>query len=343
MAVTSRILDFIRKNRRIVITGLSALIVGFLLGLLYAYILSPVEYFDTTPDLLRRDLQVDYMRMAIDSYQVNRDINLAVRRWLALGPDVAPQILVEIQQNRGNQNPQAILAYGQDVQRALEQISPVPKPVEPPSEPATAPWGRYLLIGLMVLVILGVVAALVYFFMRITRRYSSGVVTPAMQAQKYSRQAEQTDYGALGLTDPLTRTLTTYVLGDDLYNESFSINSPAGEFLGEYGVEISERIGVGEPKRVTAMEVWLFDKSDIKTATKVLMSPNAYNDPALRQRLEAKGELVLVEPQRQVLLETAALQMLVTVTDVEYGAGPLPPESYFERITLELAIWPREG
>ena len=66
--------------------------------------------------------------------------------------------------------------------------------------------------------------------------------------------------------------MTTYVLGDDLYDESFSIDTASGDFLGEYGVGVSETIGVGEPKKVTALEIWLFDKNDIKTATKVLMS-----------------------------------------------------------------------
>jgi hypothetical protein len=28
--------------------------------------------------------------------------------------------------------------------------------------------------------------------------------------------------------------------------------------------------------------------------------------------------------------------LLATVVDLEYGKGPLPDESYFERITLEL-------
>jgi hypothetical protein len=75
----------------------------------------------------------------------------------------------------------------------------------------------------------------------------------------------------------------------------------------------------------------------------VLMSQHAYNDPAIRSRLEPKGELVVVTPQAQILLETATLQLLATVVDLEYGRGPQPADSYFERITLELAIWPRQG
>jgi hypothetical protein len=28
---------------------------------------------------------------------------------------------------------------------------------------------------------------------------------------------------------------------------------------------------------------------------------------------------------------------------MEYGTGAMPPHSHFERITLELAVWPRSG
>jgi hypothetical protein len=111
--------------------------------------------------------------------------------------------------------------------------------------------------------------------------------------------------------------------------------------LGECGVGISETIGVGDPKKVTAFEVWLFDKNDIQTVTKVLMSSHAYNDVATLQRLESKGEPILVEAGKQFVLETAALQLMATVSDVEYGQGALPDSSYFERVTLELAIWPK--
>ena len=69
--------------------------------------------------------------------------------------------------------------------------------------------------------------------------------------------------------------MTTYVMGDDLYDGSISIDTQGGDFLGEYGVGVSEIIGVGDPKKVTALEIWLFDKNDIKTATKVLMSAHA--------------------------------------------------------------------
>jgi hypothetical protein len=71
------------------------------------------------------------------------------------------------------------------------------------------------------------------------------------------------------------------------------------------------------------------------------MSPHAFNDMGIRSRLEPKGELVLVEPQKQVILETETLQLLATIVDLQYGDGALPSSSYFDRLTLELAIWPK--
>jgi hypothetical protein len=233
-------------------------------------------------------------------------------------------------------DPAVIKSYG-------ELVTTVLKNQPPTQEQPTSSGNKNLIIIGIVAVVLVVFAAAGIYLYRLLGKRGSGEVTPTMQAVEMSRKAEKTDFEQLGLAPPITQTMTTYVLGDDLYDESFSIDTQAGEFMGEYGVGVSESIGVGDPKKVTALEIWLFDKNDIKTATKVLMSKHAFNDPSIRARLEPKGELVVVEPQSQVLLETATLQLLVTVVDLEYGRGPLPADSYFERITLELAIWPRQG
>jgi hypothetical protein len=137
----------------------------------------------------------------------------------------------------------------------------------------------------------------------------------------------------------MAQFMSSYQLSDDLFDESFSIDSPAGEFLGECGVSISETIGVGEPKKSTALEVWVFDKNDIQTVTKVIMSAHAFADAAIRQRLEAKGEPFLAEKGGQAVLETATLRLVARIVDMAYGEGALPEGSFFEKLILELAIW----
>lgn len=145
----------------------------------------------------------------------------------------------------------------------------------------------------------------------------------------------------LGLVPPITQAMTTYVLGYDLYDESFSVESLSGDFIGEFGASIIERIGKSEPRKFAALEVWMFEEHDIKTVTKVLMSFRAYYDPLIRKRLEPKGELLLIEPQKQITLETVSLQLLVSVVDLVYGKDGAPSNSYFERVTLEMAVWPK--
>jgi hypothetical protein len=140
---------------------------------------------------------------------------------------------------------------------------------------------------------------------------------------------------------PVSQFMTTYMQGDEQYDDSFSIDNPMGEFLGECGVGISDTIGVGDPKKVAAFEVWLFDKNDIQTVTKVLMGEHTFSDPASQQRLMSKGEPILAEPGKRILLETATLQLEARIVDMNYGQGPLPPNSYFDRLTLELAVWPK--
>ena len=96
---------------------------------------------------------------------------------------------------------------------------------------------------------------------------------------------------------------------------------------------------LGDPKKVAAFEVWLFDKNDIQTVTKVLMSAHAFEDDAIRQRLEAKGEPLLVEPGSQAVLDTATLRLVARIVDMSYGEGALPDNSFFEGLILELAVW----
>lgn len=331
-AVSAIVRNNLRNTTTAIIVGA---ILGLLLGLLVGWVIWPVQWTDGTPEVLRADLQEDYLRMTIESFSRNpNDLDSAVRRWNELGEAASPT-LARVQQNPGNLDPNAIQQYVNVVQAATGPI-----PAAPGAEaPSTA---SNLVIYAAIAVILVLFAVGAFYLMRLLRR-GSGTVTPVMQGAEISRQVEKTDFQSLGLAPPITQTMTTYVLGDDLYDESFSIDTGGGEFLGEYGVGVSETIGVGEPKKVAALEIWLFDKNDIKTATKVLMSEHAYNDPNIRARLEPKGELVVVKPQEQILLETATLQLLATVVDMEYGTGAMPQKSYFERITLELAVWPRSG
>lgn len=321
-----------------VLVLLSALI-GFLVGLTWAYGVAPVEWTNVPPSWLGATYKEHYLRMAIDSYGANHDVQTAVQRYNWLGPDAAA-ILDTIVANPGNQNPATVAEFS----TMLQVVAPLPGPVEtetPGESGDGSALTSALLIGGILLVVGGVGYLTIRYLLPLFRRSGGGAPTPAQQARELSRQAEMTDYVAMGEEPPIAQFMTTYVLGDDLFDDSFSIDTPAGEFMGECGIGISETIGVGEPKKVAAFELWLFDKNDIQTVTKVLMSKHAFNDPATYQRLENKGQPILIETGKQVVLETAALQLVATISDMDYGQGALPEGSFFDRLTLEIAVWPK--
>ena len=334
-AVTAMTKNYLQDRRAMLILGV---ILGLLLGLIIGWGLWPVQWTDATPEVLRTDLQQDYLRMTIDSYYRNGNTNLAMQRYNNLGEDAASTYNYLLT-DPGYLSPADVQGFGQMVTSVTG--APIPTTTAPTTEEGGGTTSQLVIFAsIAVILVLLVIAGI--FVYRLFRK-STAPPTPVTQGAEISRQAERTDFQSLGLAQPITQTMTTYVLGDDLYDESFSIDTAGGEFLGEYGVGVSETVGVGEPKKVAALEVWLFDKNDIKTATKVLMSEHAYNDPNIRARLEPKGELIVVKPREEVLLETKTLQLLATVVDMEYGAGAAPQKSYFERITLELAVWPRSA
>ena len=170
--------------------------------------------------------------------------------------------------------------------------------------------------------------------------------TPAAPVQNQSAfkpplfgNGKQSSSSPVQKQKPVAQFMSTYAFGDDRYDESFTFDAPNGEFLGECGVSISDIIGVGEPKKISAFDIWLFDKNDIQTVTKVLMSRHSFEDASTRQRLEIRGEPILAEPGAQFVLQTATLRLEGRIVDVMYGDMPLPEDSYFQRSTVELAIY----
>lgn len=324
------IVNFVKE--RPIVALVVALLIGLMIGLALGWGPLAVEWIDQPADKLRADLRLEYMSMTVDSFRVNADVDLAAKRYSDLGP-YAYETFQKLKETPGKVDPTLLQIFESEM--AVRGLMNPNAPISPPDSSSSILnvfiWGAVialLLVGL----------AFGFYLFRGPRR-SGGPQTAAQQAAEFSRSTEKTDYSAVSDTPPVAQYVTTYVLGDDLFDDSFSIDSQGGEFLGECGVGISETIGVGDPKKVAAFEVWMFDKNDIQTVTKVLMSPHAFNDPSFRAKLESKGEMFLVDNHKQVMLETQTLQMVVTVVDVQFGQGGLPSDSYFDRLTLELAIW----
>jgi hypothetical protein len=331
-------MDAIRSitERKIVVLILG-IILGIVIGVLYAWVVQPVEWVDGTPADLRQDLRVDFLRMAVDSYASNLDADLALERYGSLG-DFGSETLDLVGETPAEVDPSAI----QKFQALLAVEEPTGDKTDEESEPVAASGST---ASRLILPVCGAtlgLGALLAVALLIRRRLEG---KEEVFEDVFATPEQEMPFEAFEDADPmevqrdqaLATFRTTYTIGDDLYDDSFSIENPAsGDFLGECGVGIAEAIGVGEPKKVSAFEIWLFDKNDIQTVTKILLSGYSFKDDESRNRLAAKGDPILAESGEGVVLDTASLRVEARIVDMNYGSGALPQESFFERMTIEL-------
>jgi hypothetical protein len=344
-------------------TGILGLVVGLFIGLVVlGWWLWPVKWYDAAPSNLHPGYQDWWMRMSIISYGATGDAATAKAEYDAL-MEFGPTVLASVQASPGNIDPNLINQYAAAVSATPALPAQTSAPGSTPTTTApggttatTAPGttpaagsttkgrsnlGTLLLVMCVITLLVG--AAIVVYIV-LQGRKKNAQPAPGMETISSEEVAptQWTNYPAATEPAPMVQFMASYKGGDDLFDDSFSIDSPSGEFLGECGVGISETIGVGVPKKVTAFEVWLFDKNDIQTVTKVLMSDHAFNDPTIRQKLEAKGEPFQAVAGGQTILETATLRLVARVVDMAYGQGSMPENSYFDSLVLELAIWQKQ-
>ncbi len=325
----------------------AALIAGIALGVLYAWLIQPVQLVDADISQLREDLRVDYLRMVIGSYATDSDAEVAIQRYESLGEN-KDATLSEVGESPGEVGPsdlqkfQALVAVESPSEAPLAETTETDEATAS-TEPTTASTettsaSRYILPVCLGTLALGAMLGIALVLRRrIEARENDFESDFTPNAIDDAHDVDLESEMEIPSDGPLATFRTTYTIGDDLYDDSFSVESPAsGDFLGECGVGIAEAIGVGDPKKVSAFEVWLFDKNDIQTVTKIIMSKYTFSDEETRSQLAAKGDPVMAEGGEVVELETASLRVEARIVDISYGEGALPKESFFDRMTIEL-------
>lgn len=327
---------------RTVLVGLGAFIVGFFIGLfVFGWGLTPVEYTGGGPQHLAETDQELYLITLARLYSIDNNqehVRNALGRW-----DGSTEAICRLAvQTRPVNPPEAQRLDALALALNAEGCAGITvTPAEEAADEGGGLGGVVIVLGLILLFVF--IIALILFAIR---RPTSSTRREPVEYPSEMPVASR----AMGLEDdedihatPIARFQTTFSRGHDTYDDSFSIENAQGDFLGECGVGISESIGLDSPKNVTAFEVWLFDKNDIRTVTKVIMSDHAFFDEALKAKLAPKGEPVLAREGETIVLETATLIINAEVTDMAYGTGALPPKSFFERFTVELSAWAKEG
>lgn len=350
-------------------------VAGAGIGAYYAWQVNPATYqAGAYPKELTQNYQDHYLAMVIDSYLVNRQVDIAqerlktfdqaakiraLGRWSAnyvaggraaeaqavnelavalkeaegWSPEtisaVASELAAEFQSD--NAKSQAITTFANQLGQVPAQPEAAPEaaaPTAPAPEPAPAGGGfnwRLALLCCLGLVIIALIAFILY-------RRLGGRKAPAKPQVVWEGEGPA----------PLKQWTGTYTLGQDTFDEFFTIETEEGDFLGESGVGILEAIPGTSPKQVVAFDVGLFDKTDITTLSRVVMSEHAYNDETYRAKIEAnpQAEAILASPGKTFTLETSAMRVEAKIEDMEYGEGG---NVYFTKLTVHLDVFLREG
>jgi hypothetical protein len=342
---------------------LIGLVVGLLLGwFLLGWLLFPIQWTDASPGHLHARYRSAYLAYASEEFYRTGDLSLLQNRlgldlaqvegvnvrqipWLAEEELLAEDLQTAID-NAGQFQLENYISSLTGVGQIAAQNPAALRPSEVPAATETAavtPLARVLRIAGVVAVLLLVVGAAGVGWYLISGRTGRTTVEEERLLSTRTSGAPSAEAGVVTGDRPLKSFNTPYVLGDDYFDPSFSIEI-GQDFLGECGIGISETLGAGDPKKVTAFEAWLFDKSDIRTVTKVMASEYAYDDPDLMAKLEPKGEVVMMQPGQEIILETTALRVKARIKELEYAQGAsLPANSFVQRINFELQAWVKQG
>ena len=324
--ILSLVSAVIGPRERIILGFVGGLLIGLVI---LGWMLWPVQWKDAAPVDLHSGYRQIYLETVAHIYDINHD-DAAARRMLDLdgwGDDKLARDLNQAYKDTTDPTTQVRLS---NLGMALLTLDITV------DENIQDSGGSSPCIGVLAIALLAFIAASGFFALTRMRQ---------RRAAEPSAVGGDPDKVAAALTQwseeeaPVAQFVSSYAFGDDLYNPDFGIETPAGGFLGSCGVGLAESIGVGEPKKVTAFDVWLFDTNPPTTVTQVLMTEHCYHDQGLREKLASKGEAVLIHEGAVVNLVTDSLRVQAKVLEMDYGAEDMPPNSFISRLTFELAVW----
>jgi hypothetical protein len=360
-----------RLIRQVSVGIVIGLILGVGIGLLIGWVIRPVEYEQAYTYQLVDEEKQQYVAAVVDSYNLTKQLGVAQGRLNTWTPEEKvtefTRLFAEYLVDGKTQEAQQVAALAAELQRvegwdpaavsdaanqvasqytdsgelnraqaasqfASELTGAVSPSAQVPTPAVSEPSARLPIIGdarlvavcAVLLLALGLIA-LILIFSRQRRA-----------KERLAAEKAVPEWAGTG-PPPVLQKMSSYALGMDNFDESFAIETEDSEWLGECGMGISESLDDGAPRRVAAFEVWLFDKPNTLTVTKVLMSDYANNNEALRNKLASRGEPVLATPGGTFTLETPDLIVEAQVVEMEYGEGT-PGFGYFNNLEVMLTV-----
>ncbi len=327
--------------------SLLLMVLPFLLGLGWAYSISPTVYRDAAPAQLAQGWQniwaqllVERYRLAVNTAVTSPEFNENLVRLLSAVDDP-----VNIVRSLGISD----AGFLPLVERA--QLASVAAPPEPTVQGDVEPF----VVGPVVVVLGAIVLTLVNRLVlqptvvagaqSLWRRRPNAMSMPTVPSHLRRREPEAIHTGDTESGQPVLRQLSVYKGSSADYDDSWEIQARDKAFLGECGVTGADAGTHGSGLNVSALEAWLFDKDDpVRSMTTIFATGFVINDPTARAQMETRGNIVPLEPGATAYLETNSLRLRVRVIDVVWGAtGNAPSNSFLESATTEISVWHKSG
>lgn len=153
-----------------------------------------------------------------------------------------------------------------------------------------------------------------------------------------ARNARSASLNRFARYPTMDRDSATYRVGEGEFSYTHNVVDEDGNYLGEFGIGVSERHGVlnNDRDKVVALEVYLFDKSDesqITTVGRTLLSEYAHDH--LYKHFEQNRQHPPITAQRgtEFALEGRRFVLLCAVGNVEYGENGI-----FRTATVDMEL-----
>jgi hypothetical protein len=331
------------------------LCVGLFIGLVWGYLLFPVEFSGAAPNRLTENAQEQWIRMVAvgSTNQVRYTPDNAITLL-----EVIPNPQEEIQEMLSSDE------LPTTDRQALQNLQNIVQSQEiNAAEPITGPGFvastlQILLAFLLVLIVTpilvvvwrlliypNVVAGAIDRFRQMTdteyreqRERDRAAQEAAREQAEFRRKMREESSADEELGEPVMQNLSIFDPGRN-YDDSFEIELPqdqGGDFLGQCGAAVSP--AVTEP---VAVEIWLFDMFSQQNLKKVFVTETAWNDPSIKSRLMDDNDLD--DPQRDIqvagegaslVVDSDKLRLKGTLQDLT-----VTPDGKFESFKMPVVAW----
>jgi hypothetical protein len=329
------------------------MLLAFVAGLLWAYNVDPVRFYDGAPHQMREEFQDQYV------------IGVAASRLARIYDEEGVASLLE-RVDDPSQRIERLKERGEQTEAALEEIDDVAANISGQNAPSSGSILNTLISAVLAIglfVVIAWVVAIVWGLLiggyveraweairpksdeekaEIERRKKELENRRKATALEKQMQEEAAAEATSDLGAPLMNKPSIYFKGRN-YDDSFAIEDADDMFLGETGATKAKTLG--DAQELAAVEVWLFDKDDfVKTFTKVFVSEHGYNDPvimsSLEERVDDRDDIVILKPGTEHTLESENLIVKAKVVDAQPGTNAeLPANSHFESLTIQMKAY----